>query len=144
MSAFVCALMLNSCAAILGRPEPGIIERERVLVCFRQSEQGHAVVTIRPDACHSMRCAHPEEVSGTALLDRREFRIDFDPYFHFTESKPLFFPCADDCAGAGTLQFDLGVLDVGLYQVHVRDHYLGDLSVTSGLAWVDQCLATVP
>jgi hypothetical protein len=48
--------------------------------------------------------------------------------------------CGEDCVGGGTLNFDLGLMPVGLYRVYLWEAYLGDLSVTSGLPWHDQCL----
>lgn len=133
-------LLLSGCATIFGRPEPPIVEREQMTVCFRQDEQGHVIATVRPETCYSMRCTKRIEASGTAVLDRRAFRIDFESTFRFAEAKPFLLPCTEDCLGAGELIFDLGVLDVGLYEVYVWDEVEGDLSVNSGLPWNDQCL----
>jgi hypothetical protein len=135
-----CSLLLSSCAVIFGRPEPGITVRERVQACFRQDEEGHVIAAVRPQTCYSMRCTRRIETSGTAVLDRRAFQIRFEPTFRFAETKPFLLPCTEDCLGAGELIFDLGVLDVGLYEVLIWDNAMGELSVTSGLPWSDQCL----
>ena len=133
-------LCLSSCAVIFDRPEPAIVVREDVVLCFRQSPQAYITAEVQPAACYSMRCTKQIQLMGTAILNRDEFQIRFTPSFQFAKTKPFLLPCTDDCAGGGRLTFDLGVLDVGLYQVHVWDRAMGELSVTSGMPWQDQCL----
>lgn len=136
----VMLLCLSSCAVIFGRPEPAISVREDVVLCFRQSPQAHVIAEVQPATCYSVRCTKQIQSTGTAMLDQGEFQIHFAPSFQFSETKPFLLPCMDDCAGGGRLTFDLGVLDVGLYQVYVWDRAMGELSVTSGMPWRDQCL----
>jgi hypothetical protein len=136
-------VMLGGCSAIFSRPEEGIVVRERASVCFRQSPEAHILASVMPSDCYSMRCASPYRMSGTAVLDQRAFQIDFETTFKLRETKPFLVGCGPDCSGGGYLEFDLGVLEVGLYDVNLWSTYLGDLSVTSGLPWQDQCLPAV-
>jgi hypothetical protein len=98
------------------------------------------MASVAPMDCYSYRCAHLSQATGTAVIDTRAFRIDFETTFHIAESKPLIGGCLPDCMGGGQLDFDLGTLDVGLYEVDLWGKDQGDLSVTSGLPWKDQCL----
>jgi len=134
------ALLLASCA-LFRHPEQGIVVRERAGICFRlSSESAHVLASVTPDDCYSMRCTVPYQMSGTTVLDQRAFRLDFETTFKLSESRPFLVGCGRDCSGGGVLEFDLGMLEVGLYRVFLWDRYLGDLSVTSGLPWRDQCL----
>jgi hypothetical protein len=134
-------LLLESCGAIFGRPERGITVREKTAICFRQSEQAHILASVRPSDCYSMRCTRPVQESGTAVVDQRAFTLDFRPRFVLEETDSFLSPCSRDCAGGGGVEFDLGQLEVGLYDVSIWDEHAGVLSVTSGLPWKDQCLS---
>ena len=134
------ACLLGACSVFFRQPEPGMNVSESIELCFRQNDQAHVLATARPSDCFSMRCTHQNYKSGTAVLDVRASRLDFEMTFNLSEEKNLLFGCGGDCAGGGSLQFDLGPLPVGLYAVYLWDAYLGDLSVTSGLPWHDQCL----
>jgi len=139
LSAF--ALLLGACGILFRHPEQGIVVRERAEVCFRlSSEAAHVLASVTPSDCYSMRCTVPYQMAGTAVLDQRAFRLEFETTFRLSESRPFLLGCGRDCAGGGSLEFDLGMLEVGLYRVFLWDSYLGDLSVTSGLPWRDQCL----
>lgn len=135
------SLALTSCAGILGRPEKGITIRDEARVCFRQSEEGHILASIAPSDCYSMRTTRVLQESGVAVLDQREQTVRFESHFLLTRTRSLL-PDSSDCAGGGRLDFDLGILEVGLYDVYLWDELLGELSVTSGLPWRDQCLPT--
>lgn len=133
-------LALTSCAALLGRPEKGITISRQAKVCFRQSEQARILASVAPSECYSMRCTRLSMATGTAFLDRRVFRLKFETTFNLMKTRSLL-PCTPDCVGGGSLEFDLGQLDPGRYQVYLWNGYLGDLDVTSGLPWRDQCLS---
>ncbi|MGD2057713.1 MAG: hypothetical protein PVF85_01625 [Anaerolineales bacterium] len=134
------ASLLAGCSALLRRPEPGIEVIEKVEICFRQDEQAHLLATARPSDCYSMRCTRQNFNSGTAILDQGASRLDFKVTFNLSRVENTLLGCGEDCVGGGTLNFDLGLMPVGLYRVYLWDTYLGDLSVTSGLPWHDQCL----
>ncbi|MGD8732305.1 MAG: hypothetical protein PVH92_10525 [Anaerolineales bacterium] len=132
--------LLSGCSTLLRRPEQGIEVNERVEICFQQDEEGHILAIAKPLDCFSMRCTRPYLRSGTAVLDETGSRLDFELTFRLSESKNLLFGCGPDCAGGGTMTFDLGQVPVGLYRVYLWGTYQGELSVTSGLPWHDQCL----
>ena len=132
--------MLVGCSTIFQRPEEGIVIREHAEVCFRQSAEAQILASVTPTECYSMRCASPYQMTGTVVLDQRDFRLDFETIFKLRETKPFLVSCGPDCSGGGYLEFNLGQLEVGLYRVNLWGTYLGDLSVTSGLPWHDQCL----
>lgn len=139
-SVFLCGTSLVGCAAIFGRPEPGQTVRERARICFRQSPDAHITASVAPIDCYSYRCAHLRQATGTAVVDNRAFRIDFETTFHISEDRPVLGGCLSDCMGGGQLDFDLGPLDPALYDIHLWGTELGHLSVTSGMPWQDQCL----
>lgn len=134
------ASLLAGCSAILRRPEPGIEVREKVEICFRQDEQAQLLATARPADCFSMRCTRQNFSSGTAVVAKGASRVDFKVTFNLSPVKAPLVGCGQDCAGGGSLQFNLGPMMPGNYRVYLWDTFLGDLSVTSGLPWHDQCL----
>jgi hypothetical protein len=132
--------LLSACALLFGRPEPGILIREKTSVCFRQSEDAHILVSVQPGDCYSIRCTHVNQAIGTAVLDQTNFRLDLETTFNLSSTRPLIGGCSPDCAGGGRLEFNLGRPNPGLYTVNLWGHKIGELSVTSGLPWHDQCL----
>jgi hypothetical protein len=141
VTVLLIAVGLGACSVVFRRPEEGIIVRERAQICFRQAQdRAHVLASVTPSDCYSMRCTIPYQTLGTVVLDQREFSLDFETTFKLRESKPLLGGCGRDCSGGGYLEFDLGQLEVGLYRVNLWGIHLGDLSVTSGLPWRDQCL----
>ena len=142
----LCAVLLSACSAIFRKPEPGIQVRERTSICFRLSEDAHPLedahihALAAPADCFSMRCTRVYQKSGTAVLDQEAHRLDFETAFILSETKPLLGGCTPDCAGGGTLDFDLGPLEPDIYDVYLWGDMIGELSVTSGLPWRDQCL----
>lgn len=132
----VLPLLLAACA----RPEPGSVIDNKGEICFRTDEAGHMRASISPEGCYSTNCTRQVQKVGSVVLDRRNFEIRFDAHFTLAEEKSFLIPCIDNCLGGGTIDFDLGILDVGLYSVWLGDRTIGELSVTSGLPPRDQCL----
>jgi hypothetical protein len=135
-----CATALVGCATFFGRPEQGQTVREQARICFRQSQDAHVLASATPIDCYSYRCAHLSQATGTAVVDGRAYRIDFETTFHIAETRPLLGGCLPDCMGGGQLDFDLGPLVPALYEIKLWGTQMGHLSVTSGLPWQDQCL----
>jgi hypothetical protein len=134
-------ILLASCSGLLNRPEAGIVVRDKVTVCFSQSGEGQVLASLQPDDCYSMRTTRVWLESGSALVDENGHTIHFHSEFKL-EQRTSIFPKLPDCLGGGKIEIDLGELEVGLYQVYSGDQHIGQLSVTSGLPWRDQCLST--
>jgi hypothetical protein len=135
-----CAASLIGCSTLIRRPEHGQTVRERASICFRQSEDAHILASVAPADCFSYRCASLSRATGTAVVDTRAFRIDFETTFVIAETRPLLGGCLPDCMAGGQLDFDLGPLDPAPYEIYLWGTKRGYLSVPSGVPWQDQCL----
>ena len=135
------AAIVSGCSVVLGRPEQGIEVRERVRVCFYQSEGTHITAVIEPADCYSIRCTRINQKNGTAVLDRKWHRLEFETTFVLSEIRPFLGDCISDCAGRGQMIFDLGHLKPGTYDVYIWGDLTGELSLASDLSRKDQCLA---
>ena len=135
------AAVMSACSVVIGRPERGIEVRDRARVCFHRSENAEITAFVEPSACYSIRCTRVNHKSGTAVLDQRKYRLHFETTFNLTAMESLLGACTPDCAGGGQLDFDLGHLEAGIYDVYLWDDAIGELSVAAGLPWRDHCLA---
>ena len=130
------SLILIACS----KPEPGTVIDNRGQICFRTAQDGHMLAAISPEGCYSTNCTRQVQKVGSAVLDRRSFELRFDAHFVLGEAKTYLIPCTENCQGGGTIDFDLGVLDVGRYTIWLGNEPIGNLDVTSGLPPRDQCL----
>lgn len=60
------------------------------------------------------------------------------------ETSRFPLPCIENCAGGGSVRFDLGELAVGDYEVRFRDEKVGDLMIFSGKPTPQQCFENNP
>lgn len=115
----------------------GIIE-DWEQICFWPDEGG-TQAAISPTGCYSTTCTRPTLKTGTAVVDLREYEIHLESRFVIVETSRFPLPCTKNCAGGGTVQFNLGYLIPNNYDVWFRDDYVGVLSVFSGLPTPRQC-----
>ena len=123
----------------LRKPIPqGIIE-DWGSICFRSEELSGMNAAVSPLGCYSSTCTRPVLQAGTSILDQENYEIRFETTFVLAGSSRFPLPCTEDCSGGGTLNFELGQLAVGDYDVWFRDEKIGDMMVFSGLPTPDQC-----
>lgn len=121
------------------RPQPMDIVEDYREMCFWYDEQGSMQASISPLGCFSPTCTRTVSQSGTALVDQDQFSIRVDAEFMLAETSRFPLPCVENCSGGGSLQLDLGELQVGQYEVWYGNERAGDLNVFSGLPTPRQC-----
>lgn len=121
------------------RPEPSGIIEDWEQICF-WSDAGGIYAAVSPKGCYPTYCTLPKLQAGTALVDVREYKIQFETRFVLEETSRFPFPCIDNCAGGGTLQFNLGRLIPNIYEVWFQDEKVGEMNVYSGLDTPRQCI----
>jgi hypothetical protein len=122
------------------RPQPAMIVENLGEICFRIDDVGDMIASVSPKGCFSPGCTHQVQKVGKVVVDRWNFELSFETRFVLTETSRFPFPCMDDCSGGGTIDFNLGMLDVGDYSVRLGDENIGKLMVFSGLPTPRQCL----
>jgi hypothetical protein len=140
MLTFAVVAVLFSLFVNVKRPEPGMIIENRGQICFRLNDVGDMIASVSPEGCFSTSCTRQVQKVGTTIVDKRGFELRFDARFVLAETSRFPLPCIDNCFGGGTIDFNLGMLDVGDYSVWLGDENIGKLMVFSGLPTPRQCL----
>jgi hypothetical protein len=124
----------------LRRPTPlGTIE-DYGSICFWYDDQGSMQASVSPKGCYSTTCTRQVSQAGSAVINQDQFHISFKSRFVLAETTRFLLPCTENCAGGGTVHFDLGPLQVGQYEVFYGDKFAGELNVFSGLPTPRQCI----
>jgi hypothetical protein len=140
MLTFAVGAVLYTVFLNVRRPEPAIIVENRGEICFQVDDVGEMIASVSPEGCFSPGCTHQIQTVGRVTVDRWGFELNFETRFVLAETSRFPFPCIDDCFGGGTINFNLGMLDVGDYSVWLGDENVGNLMVFSGLPTPRQCL----
>jgi hypothetical protein len=122
------------------RPQPVMTIENRGEICFQVDDIGDMIVSVSPEGCFSPGCTRQVQKVGKVVVDRWDFKLNFETSFVLAETSRFPFPCIDDCYGGGTIVFNLGMLDVGDYSVWLGDENIGKLMVFSGRPTPRQCL----
>ena len=141
MLVFGIGMLLYSVFVGLKRPEPGLSVVNRGEICFRIDEQGDMLASVVPDGCYSTTCTRQVQQVGKVMLDRRGFEIKFETRFVLAETSRFPFPCIENCAGGGRIDFNLGMLDVGDYSLWHGEEEVGELMIFSGRPTPPQCFS---
>ena len=119
----------------------GIIEDwERI--CF-WSDVGGIYAAVSPKGCYSTTCTRPKLQAGTAFVDSRAYKISLETRFVLEETWRFPLPCTENCAGGGTVQFNLDDLIPNNYEVWFKDKKVGELMIFSGRPTPHQCFENV-
>ena len=122
------------------RPTPHGIIGDYGEICFWYDEQGSMRASVSPLGCYSTTCTRPVSQAGSAVLHQEDFQIQIEASFVLAETSRFPLPCIDNCSGGGTVLFDLGMLQVGQYEVWYGGETVGELNVFSGLPTPRQCI----
>jgi hypothetical protein len=129
---------LVSTFIIVERPaQDGIID-DWEQICFWTDVDG-LYAAVSPKGCYSTSCTRPEFQAGTAIVDLQQRKIKFETRFILVRTARFPFPCADNCAGGGRIQFKLAPLMPNDYEVWFKDEKVGDLMIFSGTPTPRQC-----
>jgi hypothetical protein len=109
-------------------------------ICFWYDDQGSMQASVSPLGCYSTTCTRPALQSGSAVIDQDQYQIDIESRFVLAETSHFPLPCTENCSGGGTVNFDLGELQVGEYEVLFREEVVGNLNVFSGRPTPRQCI----
>ena len=120
------------------RPQPAAVIEDWGKICFWPGEQG-MLADVAPNGCYSSTCTWPRVQAGSAVVDIQEARIDLKARFVLEEPSPFLLPCSEDCAGGGTVQFQLGALLPNRYTVWFCGQPVGEVNVYSGRPTPRQC-----
>lgn len=140
MLTFAIVAVLYSIFVNVRRPEPGIIIENRGQICFRLDDVGDMIASVSPEGCFSTSCTRQVQTVGKATINKRDFELRLETRFVLAETSRFPLPCIDNCFGGGTIDFNLGMLDVGDYSIWLGDENIGNLMVFSGLPTPRQCL----
>jgi hypothetical protein len=132
-------LVFNITVGIRRPTQAGIVE-DYSSICFWYDERGSMQASISPQGCYSPTCTHQVSQTGSAVIDQDKFQIHLESRFVLAKTSRFLLPCIENCFGGGTVNFDLGELQVGKYEVWFRDEMAGELNVFSGLPTPRQCL----
>jgi hypothetical protein len=95
--------------------------------------------SVSPKGCYSTTCTRQVSQTGSAVLDQDSFQIHIDSRFILAETSRWPLLCMENCSGGGTVNFELGQMNVGQYQVWYGDEIVGEFNVYSGLPTPRQC-----
>lgn len=112
-------------------------------VCLWPEENG-IYAAISPQGCYSTTCTVPKLQTGTAIVNTQEYDIQLRSQFLLAKTSRFPLPCIDNCAGGGTVQFNLGHLIPGDYIVRFGDEQIGKFMVFSGRVTPRQCFENTP
>jgi hypothetical protein len=140
MLTFAFGAVLFTVFVNVKRPEPGMTIENRGEICFWLDEVGDMMASISPEGCFSTSCTHQVQKVGKAVVDKQDFELRFEALFVLAETSRFPLPCIDNCSGGGTIDFNLGMLEVGDYSVWLGDENIGKLLVLSGRPTPRQCL----
>ena len=137
----VCAagMLIYSLFVKVRRPEPVVSIENRGEICFQVDDHGDMIASVAPEGCFSTTCTRQIQRVGKAVVDSRGFEIRFETRFLLAETSSFPLPCVENCMGGGTIEFNLGMLEVGDHDVWHGNEYLGKLKVFSGLPTPPQC-----
>jgi hypothetical protein len=122
------------------RPTPlGMVE-DFESICFWYDDQGRMQASVSPKGCYSTTCTRPVSQEGSAVVEQDQFQIGINTRFVLAETSRFPLPCTENCSGGGAVNFDLGQLQVGQYEVWYADEIVGELNVYSGLPTPRQCI----
>jgi hypothetical protein len=109
-------------------------------VCFKEIDNSTAVQGyFRPKGCFSSSCTRTLEQSLTTRVDPVRFRIELDARFVLVPYGNGL--CTHDCNGAGTVQFDIGDVDSGVYSIWLGSDSLGVINIPpKSITGQDLCL----
>ncbi|UCD41960.1 MAG: hypothetical protein JSV69_15580 [Chloroflexota bacterium] len=124
---------------LVQRPERSGIIEDFQQICF-WPDVGGMYASVSPRGCFPSYCTHPKLRAGSAIVDVREYKIQFETQFVLEATSRFPFPCVDNCAGGGTVSFNLGPLIPYDYEVWFRDEKIGQLQVYSGRETPRQCI----
>jgi hypothetical protein len=123
----------------LKKPDPGMTLENRGEICFRVDDQGGMLASVSPEGCFSTTCTRQVQKVGKVIIDHQHFELRFETRFVLAEASRFPLPCIDNCSGGGTIDFNLGMLEVGDYSVWHGEERVGTLMVFSGLPTPRQC-----
>ena len=121
------------------KPEPGVTIENRGEICFKAGDNGNMTASVSPEGCFSTTCTRQVQKVGIVTMDQGDFELKFETRFVLAEASRFPLPCIDNCVGGGTIDFDLGMLEVGDYSVWHGEERVGTLMVFSGLPTPWQC-----
>jgi hypothetical protein len=108
-------------------------------MCFWYDDQGSMQAEVSPQGCYSSTCTRIVSQTGTVVIEQNKFQIRIESRFILTKTSRFPLPCTENCSGGGTVNFDLGVLQVGEYGVWFKDEEVGNLNIFSGRPTPRQC-----
>ncbi len=120
------------------RPSAGGIVEDWGRICIWPDVSG-IYAAVSPQGCYSSTCTAPKLQTGVAIVDSQAHRIRFETRFVLSEASQLPLPCSEDCAGGGSVDFNLGELLPNDYEVWFRAEYVGQLLIFSGRPTPRQC-----
>lgn len=138
MLTFAIGSFVFSTFILVERPRNGGIIEDWERICFWPDEGG-VYAAISPKGCFSTTCTKPILQSGTAIVNVQKNEIQLESRFVLVETSRFPLPCTDNCAGGGTVQFNLGDLIPNNYDVWFRDEKVGELKIFSGIPTPQQC-----
>ena len=139
MLTFAIFMLVYSLFGKARRPEPLLVVENHGEICFQVDDHGDMIASVSPEGCFSTSCTRQVQTTGKVMVDRRDFEIRFETRFMLAETSRFPFPCIENCMGGGTIDFNLGVLEVGDHLLWLGDVSLGKLKVFSGLPTPRQC-----
>lgn len=138
MLTFAVGWFIVSTFIIVERPSPEGIVEDWGQICFWPHE-GDMYATISPKGCYSPTCTRPTLQEGTAILDKQDYSIEMETRFVIAETSRFPLPCVENCAGGGSVNFNLGALIPNAYEVRFRGEKVGEMNVYSGRPTPRQC-----
>lgn len=123
--------------------QSGIIEDYQA-ICFWYDDVGSMQASVSPSGCYSTTCTRQVSKEGSVVVDQDNFRISIDTQFVLADTSRFPLPCTDNCSGGGTVNFDIGALQVGQYEVWYADEKAGELRIYSGFPTPRQCFESSP
>jgi hypothetical protein len=143
MATFAIGSFIVSTFIFVERPTPAGIIYDYERICFWPDVDG-ITAAVSPKGCYSTTCTRPMYQAGTSIIDIQEYKIQLETRFVLVEASRFPLPCTENCAGGGTVQFNLGDLIPNKYEVWFRDEKVGDLDIFSGLPTPRQCFENIP
>ena len=139
MLTFAVGYFIVSTFIIVERPTMDGIISDWEQICFWPDVDG-ITAAVSPKGCYLTSCTRPMLQAGTAIVDVYNHRIELETRFVLVEASRFPLPCIENCAGGGTIQFNLGSLIPNDYEVWFRDEKVGKLMVFSGRETPHQCV----
>jgi hypothetical protein len=82
---------------------------------------------VSPEGCFGSSCTLPIEQSGHVKVDAQRRALHFESRFVLRQD--LTGGCTQDCGGGGSVAFDIGDVEPGIYTVWLGSKRLGQLQV---------------